>query len=332
MAGARSPYPTLYEVLKSVQPGRNWRKSVVDDIKPKPFKPREGLVELSPEQLLTIRVPEQKIHDGHVEGYQRHLDSYKARRASERIANDAAYMKTLGTPEVSLTDDMLFFTDGQHRAAGAVIARVPLRVLITKRSEAEARQLFTDQRYATKPPANVQIFNASGVFEEYIQDAVTDPSHPWNRLISTAQKSAGPSKITAAGALGMLRIFVGRSTHQGNFAGTPDTQADFDARFDKHAADQLATLLSAFGSKQTNPLAYKASSLRAIAIAAKAVFRDRDPDYRYLKEDEQRWITHMTRFPFHAFASLGSASELALRMKLHWNKNLTEDSGRRVDL
>jgi hypothetical protein len=297
----------------------------VDDIRPKSFQHREGLQKLSPEQLLSIRVPVQKITGGHVTGYQRHLDSYKARRAAERIKNDPEYEKTIGTPEVSIDGNgQAFYTDGQHRAAGAVIARKPLVVRVTKRSETQARQLFADQRYATKPSANVQIFNGTGPFEEYIQDAVTDPQHPWNRLISTAQKGGSPSKMSAAGALSMLKIFVGRSAHFGNTVGG----GGVEDRFEEKAADQLAVLVSAFGTRQTNPLAYKASALRAIALTAKAVFRDREPH----KDDEQRWVTHMTRFPFHAFASITSASELSLRMKLHWNKSLSEDSGRRVDL
>jgi len=330
MAAARSIHPTLHDILQNVSEGRaavrRGGKSAVDGLKMKPFPHREGIQVLNPEQLLSIRVPVQHVTGDKIKGYQRHLEPYKARKAAEYIRNNDDYLRTMGVCEVSIDGNgNAFFTDGQHRAAGAIIARQPFRVILTKRSEEEARKLFHNQRFATKPSANVLIFDSDGVFEEYIQDAVTDPAHPWNKLITTAQKGTTANRISAAGALGLLRIFVGKGTYASKVASKTE-----ESRFDKESADQLAALLSAFGTKQTNPLAYRSGALRAIAMTALAVF-DRPEGYPYQREDEKRWNTHMTRFPFWAHVSVTSSTELALRLKVHWNKNLQSDE-RKVQL
>lgn len=322
MSSAKSPYPTLHEVLQPVRPlgSSNTSKknpiSVVDGMAMKPVPQKEGLLVLNPSQLLSIRIPLQRVADDRILGYQRHLTAKKARDFARWLISNPNYVQLLPVIEISIDGNgNAFYTDGQHRGAGAVIADKSLRAVFTKRTEAEARQLFALQAMASKPSRNVLILDGDGPFDEYIQDAVTDDDHPWAKLITSSASGTSRSKMSCTAALGMLRIFVARTSHHGagHILG-----AD---RFDKDAADDLAVLMSAFGSRVTNPEAFSSSSLRAIAETARQVFREREPH----KNDRDRWIRHMTRFPFARYGHLTSYNQMVDKMKEYWNKGLSEE-------
>jgi hypothetical protein len=319
MSAAASPYPTLYEALRAVRPsGHNTKAqiSVVDDIKPAALIRIEGLHTLSPEQLLNVRIPLQRIEDDEIRGYQRHLTAQKARDFARFLQDHRAnYDRILPVIEISLSGSQMFYTDGQHRGAGAIIARLPYRAVITKRTEAEARMLFALQAKALRPSKNVIIFNSDGRIEEYIQDAVTDDTHPWSKLITAAHSGTSKTKMSATSAIALIRIFAAKSMSNN---GTPTEQEQ--QRFKKSDADALAVLISAFGSKQTNPYAYKTTALRAIAIVGRRLFIDRESH----PDDLNRWIRHMNRFPFAQYAYISKYNDLAEKMAEHWNKHLAE--------
>lgn len=320
MSAAASPYPTLYEVLKTVRPsGHNTKTpiSVVDDIKPFGISKAEGLTTLTPEQMLNVRIPLQRIEGDEIRGYQRHLKAQRARDFAKFLLDHAAdYDRILPVIEISVSGNQVFYTDGQHRAAGAVIARKPMRVVITKRTEDEARMLFALQVKATRPSKNVIIFNSNGPIEEYIQDAVTNDSHPWAKLITSSQSGSSKTKMSATTALSLLRIYAARSM---NNSASPTEEEQ--KRFKVSAADDLAVLISIFGTKATNPHAYTTLSLRAMTIAARRIFIDRDPH----EDDRDRWMRHMNRFAFAQYAYIRKYNDLSMKMIEHWNKNLREE-------
>lgn len=315
MAGAHTEHPTLFEVLTNVHALDSLKTPATDGHQVVPFPLREGSMEIGPDQLLWARIPVQKIKDGDIRGYQRHLRPPKARSFARWMLGNPNYMRELPVIEISITDGRAYITDGQHRAAGAVLANKPIKALLTKRTMDEARRLFANQAKGLKPNRNVLILDGDDPIEEYIQDAVTDPAHPWHQLISSAESVGTKSnRISATGAYGMLRTYVTLDSG----AGRNETSRAALSRFDKKAADDLAVLLSAFGTRKTNPLAFSGMALRAIAVTARAVFRDREP----ADGDRDRWIRHMSRFSFAHYAYLKSSTELAEKLIAWWNKKL----------
>jgi hypothetical protein len=328
MAHARSIYPTLLEILRPVKPlggsggAPKTPVSTIDGLTMKPVPNREGLITLSPEQLCSIRVPVRQMESDRLIGYQRHLTVAKARKFARFLVQTPNYIKVLPVAEVSIDGNgNAFWTDGQHRGAGAVIARKDLRVVLTKRTEEEARKLFALQVAGSKPSRNVLILDGDGPFEEYIQDAVTDPNHPWHGLVTMSHAGSSKTKMSATAAFAMLRVYVARTSHM---SGT--TSDSENGKFNRKTADELALLVATFGTKATNRLAFNSLSLRAIAETARSVFRERDPH----PDDRERWVRHMSKFNFAAYQHLNSHVELADRMKKHWNKHLTDD--RKVSL
>jgi hypothetical protein len=310
----------MYEVLSEVyveKSSRSVRNKATYGKKPQPFPKTEGLVTIKPEQMLSVRIPVQRIRQDEIKGYQRSLNPAKARSFARWLHNHSTdYMKELGVIEISVDGEHAYYTDGQHRAAGAIIDGKPLRAVITHRTADEARRLFANQALATRPNRNVLIFDSDGVYEEYIQDAVTDPEHPWHTLISASQKGSN-TRISANVAYNMLRTFVGRMSGTSHIA-SPDAVL----RFDKDVADELAELVGAFGNKTDNPYAFRSTSLRAISEVAREVFRER----AYKKTDKERWMRHMPTFPFANFVYLRGASDLSVAMKRYWNKSLPPKS------
>jgi hypothetical protein len=326
MAKAASQFPTLLEVLKTVHPGgmggdRKVHVSVVDGMNSAAVTRREGVHILAPEQLLAIRIPIQRVQ-GDIVGYQRHLRAEKVRDFGRWIAEHRDnYLNLVPVIEVSWTGDHLFYTDGQHRAGGAVIARVPMRVLVTKRTEDEARHLFALQAKATRVSKNVLILNSNGNIEEYIQDAVTSTDHPWSNLIASGQSGNSKTRMSASTAFNILRVYAAKSKHMS--ATALDTER---AKFNKKDADELAVLISALGSKVNNPDAFAPSNLRAVAIVARAVFLEREPH----RNDRDRWIRKIGRFPFAQYGYVRNYYEMSQKLVAYWNRNLPPE--RRVVL
>lgn len=326
MASARSPHPTLYEILSTVQREKSSTRVATYGLNIKPFQHREGTYFLTPEQLLSVRVPIQKITDGRIAGYQRYIRAKKARQIARYITQTEDYEKVMPSVEISIDGKgNAFFTDGQHRAAGAVMAGKQFKVLVTRRSEEQARRLFANQVRQTRLNKNVLVLDGSGPFEEYVQDAVTgNGDHPWSNLISGSQYGASSTKrkIGAGTAYGLLIIYVG------GYAGTMNSdRASHPAdKFDREAADELAGLVTCFGDRESNPYAFSATSLRAIAIAAKAVFRDATP----APADRERWMKRMPQFDFGKYSYLKGSRDLAERLVVHWNKQLITE--RKVSL
>jgi hypothetical protein len=320
-------YLSLYEILQGLSLGRGASidrggKPATQNLKPEPFPTnREGVFKMKPEQLLSVRVPVARIRNGEIEGYQRVLVPMKARSMYRWLkANEKTYYKVLPAVEVSICEDhCAYYTDGQHRAAGGIMAKLPIKVIVTRRTFEEARQLFALQGRALRPSRNLLIIDSDGPFEEYIQDALTSNDHPWSRLISASQSGGSKNRISVTTAYTLLRIYVaGKNSPAGRDVGKNTDPTEFD----QSAADQFATLLAAFGTRQTNPLAFGSISLRAIAIAARAIFRN--AAHEVVPDDQGRWIRLMPQFQFSTYLHLKNSTELANHLIRFWNKRLSD--------
>ena len=326
-----SSWPTLYEIGKTIlkmdltahhtrRGGRPNAEfiSVVDDLELNMTGLIEGTYMVSPEKLAGVRVPLlERNANNHIVGFQR--------PHSVRHARDIARELLDGKETVPITISIFpnghaYVTDGQHRALGAIISRVPIRVDVKQRSVAEARELFVNQRKARKLSQDQIILSGASPIEVYIQDAVTNPEHPWHELIGFGMAGGDKKfKMTPTAAVAVIGQFA--------FNAYTTNTTDYCTReegFDSRRADQMARLLKAFGTKKTNELAYRSAPLRAIAAAAVSIFF-RNPNVT--STDEARWMRHMATFDFAQYPYLlnKDAKQLANLLIHHWNKRLSED-------
>lgn len=322
-------WPTLFELAaqipqvdlapgKKARGGKN-RPPVTQGIVPEPFPTKEGLFEVTPEQLASLVVPKIEV-ESDIRGFQREKTNTHARKiARAMLAGDEM-------PPIELSifvDDQgkalaaeVFVGDGQHRGLGAIIARKPLEVIVKRRTIEQARRLFTNQSKAKNLRSDDTLLTGNSPLELYIQDAVTSDDHPWSDLVAPYKSERRMTPTTMAIIVGS---FVYNTLNQGVTFHTTRPGDDFD----HNQADRLATLIRSFGSKTTNGLAFRGRSLRAISFAAVYVFR-RNPS---LKDgDVERWKQHMPKFDFSKYPHLlGKEAEMAVALVEHWNKRLPEE-------
>lgn len=311
--------PTLQEVAggvyrRGVTPGMKDEKrkelSIAAGLQPKPFPMVEGLREITPEQLLSLRIPRLELRGDRIEGYQREVSRSQITRMIEAIIAG----KELPPIMVSLYGNAAWGTDGQHRALAAIATKTNISAVIQKRTMEEQIALFSDQAKARRPSSDLLILRSSGPFEEYIQDAVTSPDgeHPWARLCAT--RAGDPRRLSPTTVRRMLRIYV--AGIQGK-----DFGAAAEARWDRELADQLGDLMGVFGNRERNPHAFSATASAGIALAARYAIRDNGSEER----DIERWGAWMVKFPFQSYAYIKNSGEYADRLLAHWNKRLSAE-------
>ena len=321
-------WPTVFELAaqipqvdltgKRARGGKN-RPPVTQGIVPEPFPFKQGYFEVTPEQVCSLIVPRIEV-DGDIRGFQREKTNSHARKiARAMLAGDEM-------PPISCTifvDDKgevlinhVYLDDGQHRALGGVIARQPLEVIVKHRTFEKARKLFANQSKAKNLRSDDTLLTGNSPIELYIQDAVTSDDHPWSDLVS-AYKSE--RKMTPTSMAIIVGSFVFNSMNMGVQYLISRPEEDFDV----NQADRLASLIRSFGNRTTNPLAFRARSLRAISYAAIHIFR-RNPNTK--DDDVERWKRHMPQFHFDNFPNLlNREQELAVALVDHWNKRLPEE-------
>lgn len=278
--------------------------------------PREPGVHLfTVAELLALSIPYMTAN-GTINGYQRGLEVSHARN----IARALQAGKPLPPIEVALDDrGNMSIIDGQHRTVGAVLAGVPIEGHIKHRSLDEQRELFAGQRRARPVDRNVLVLAGDSPYELYIQDAVTSSEHPWSPLVSSSAKSK--TKVSAHTALALILGYVSDAIENGSRL-TPHQIERWNSTY----ADEMAPLLTCFGNKKSNPLAFSATNVRAIGHAATLVFRRRNAD----EADYDRWVRHMPGFQFRDYAYIRRSSQMLDELLEHWNKRLPVDSSRRV--
>lgn len=269
---------------------------------------------VTPEQALSIIIPRVEVNS-RISGYQRDFYRQQARRVALGIREGKVF------PPVSLSIDghgAVYGTDGQHRIVGHVIEREPVAAVIRRLTKEQQRQLFSDQGEGRKVDRNVLILAGRSPYDEYIQDAITSNTHPWGQIVS-----ANPKSRTRIGPYAMQVLLI---QYVGN-----TTQAKLNSaiveRWDEQLANEMAPLIACFGNKQTNPQAFRATSLRAIGETAMHVFRRNET---VQESDHERWVRHMPMFRFDNYIHVRRQSDMTYWLVAHWNKKLHE--ARKVSL
>lgn len=298
------------EGLNRVKPGTSLATlpKITDGMHPKPLPRVPGLFSLEPEQLLNVLVEPISVN-GRVEGYQREARPRDARG----VAN---YLRDGGVlPVIELAIDgkgRIYCPDGFARILGAVIARLPVDVVIRRFNLQERGQLFSSQRYSRRISADVLTLADDGPFERYIQDAVAGgKDNPWAGFVSTGQKAK-----TRIAPFAMYQLLI---RYVGNRDGTGAVRLGIEDRWNPELANELFPLVRCFGTKATNPAAFKGTSLQGIGSAAMWVFRRNehgDPG------DVARWQSHMPKFRFEDYPQLRTQKEWTAALVAHWNRGL----------
>jgi hypothetical protein len=311
-------WPTIYELaatipqtdLQTNRGGKN-RPSITKGLVPEDFPIQKGYFEATPEQLASLRVPKIEVSD-EVRGFQREkVNSHVRRIARAMVAGEEM-------PPIMVSifpDQKAYIDDGQHRALASVMTRLPLEVVVKERTVAQARKLFAAQARAKKLRRDDTLLTGDSAIELYIQDALTSDNHPWSTLVGVQASRYRMSPTTMAAAVGAF-VFNTMNTSINDFINRPESE------FDEALANTLADLIRAFGTKTTNPVAFKGGVVRAISYAAVHIFRRNENSQM---RDYGRWMTHMPSFDFGKFPHLlNKEGYLSLELVNHWNKRLLE--------
>jgi hypothetical protein len=289
---------------------------VTDGLKMEKFPIKAGYHVATPEQLLTLKVPTQRIEGGEIKGFQRPFNSKRARHIGLAMLEG----NLMPTIEIALHGNTAWLVEGQHRAGGAVMAREPLPTLSRHMTEDEMRTLFAQQAKASAVNPSVLVLSADDPFSEYIQDAVTDDAHAWAPLVSA--QTSPKDKINASQGRGVLAAYVTNTLASGSH------KLELGhAEFSEQRALDLGQMLLSFGGKAENPLPYRSTNLRALTnVAVRVIIRHEHES----RDAIRRWNEHMRKFPFAAHAAVTSTQDMVPVLLGHWNKRLTPD--RRVGM
>lgn len=326
--------PTLFEIGQEIpnvdltRPGARGRVSegagvIVDGLTPRPFPHQEGLLRVSPDQLASLKVPVLKTESGEIKGFQREKALPHIRKMGRVLIRGGEFPPIA----VSLDYDTYepYINDGQHRALAAIAAGQSIEVVVKRRTLDQAKELFANQSKARKLTFDGTLMVGTSALERYVQDAVKNPTHAWHPLVGTGKAGVGGGKSLTLTTMALaVGSYVHNTLNQGVNAHVERPAADFSEAL----ADEMAGLIKAFGDRNTNPLAFRATSIRAISAAAVYIMR-RGPVWPGRVD---RWNKHMPSFQFGVHMHLLGASDQADKLVIHWNKKLQEVSGHRVNI
>jgi len=312
-------WPTIFELASTIPQidlntlrGAKNRPPVTQNLIPTEFPVQEGYFEASPEQLASVIVPKVEVTN-EVRGFQREKVNAHARKIAQ------AMLAGEEMPPVMLSifpDDKVYVDDGQHRMLASMITRMPLEVVVKRRTVEQARKIFAAQSRAKALRRDDTLLTGDSPLELYIQDALTSDDHPWSALVgvrATRYRMSPTTMAASAGAYGFNSLAMSIN----DFIRRPEKE------FDEQRAATMADLIHAFGSKTTNPVAFKGGVIRAITLAAVHIFLRTDT--APTAKDYARWMTVMPGFDFFKHPHLLSKEhQLSVVMVDHWNKRLPE--------
>jgi hypothetical protein len=317
MAKGRLRATKLFDIGKEIQRTDDRGKvtttspPITEGLKPGHFPLKEGYHVVTPEQLASLNVPRVEIINGRIHGFQRPEITKPHVRRISRAMEAGEPMEVL---EVGLYKNSAWLVDGQHRGLAALMSRLPLPVVARKLSVEEMESLFSNQTKSKRINPSLTVQTAKTDFARYVQDAITENKHPWNSLV-TAQMSS-QKKLTAHQVHEAVVHYVGNSL------GSHTRTLVESAKFDKELSDELATIYKAFGTKNTNPLAFRPVAVRAITGAAILIIRRGGSR----PKDIKRWKNWMPLFPWNEYMGIRSSKDLTVFLVRHWNKRLSKEN------
>lgn len=307
---------SIYDIAKTIQKadesGRVHKASpsIVEGITPKKPALTEGFKIFGPDELATLLVPKQELTDQQtIAGFQRDITRPHIRRIGESLERN----EPMPVVEVAIYSNALWAVDGQHRALGGILARKDIPVVVRRMTADEMRKLFASQAKARKVNQSTLILSADNDYAEYVQDAVTASNAQENAWFGmVAWKTSSQTRLTPS------QVFEAVTRYVANIVSTHTSRVTEVKEFERDKADELAVLFKAFGTKKTNPLAFRPASIRAITYAAVLIIRRTGS----MSEDIRRWQAHMSQFPWEEYVHLRKSKDLAYALIQHWNKRL----------
>lgn len=273
---------------------------------------KTGLVELTPQQALSIRV-ERVAYNGQVVGYQRmHTNLNHVRRIANAILKgDSIEPVTLG-----LDGGYLYAVDGHNRILAHIIAKRPIRAVVDPMTYKERAARFAAQRYTQTLTSDNLVLASNDKIAGYIKDAIASEAHVWHPLVGI---TGSPRHLSPSAAYDILARYTLGLTGVSGSLGLKMPPARI-ARAELKDAPELATMLLSIGTKQTNPLAYRPATVRALTdVSVLAIVRG-DKNRKPLIE---RWCRHMPLFDWHAYAWATRMADIRPPLIAHWNKRLS---------
>lgn len=273
---------------------------------------RTGLVELTPQQALSIRV-ERVAYNGQVTGYQRMVTNLPHVR---KIANAVIRGESIDPVTLGLDGGFLYAVDGHNRILAHIIARKPIRAIIEPMTYKERAARFAAQRFTQKLTADNLVLASNDKIANYIKDAIASEAHVWHPLVGL---TGSPRHLSPSAAYDILVRYTLGIVGMGGSLGIKMDSLRI-GKADLRDAPELSTMLLAIGTKQSNPLAYRPATIRALTdVAVMAVVRgnkNRNPLI-------ERWCRHMPTFDWHAYAWATRMADIRPPLIAHWNKRLS---------
>lgn len=317
-----SIYDIGKEVKKTDDKGRVNKNSpsIVSNVRPQKPELKEGYRIFGPNQLASLLVPRQELTANQtIAGFQRDITRPHIRRIGESLQRG----DPMPALELAIYRNSLWIVDGQHRALGAIIANEKIPVLIRKLDADQMRKLFASQARARKVNPSTLILSSDNPYAEYVQEAVTSSNldqSPWFDMVT--HRTSSPTRLTPH------QLFESITRYSANTVTSHIGGVVTAKEFQRDKADELSGLFKAFGSKKSNPLAFRPISIRAITYAAILIVRRGGSD----SEDIHRWKSHMPSFPWSEYSHLRQSKDLAVQLIFHWNKRLHESNKIKIDM
>lgn len=314
-----SRYSSLYELWTQgipVQSAKSVGKKaarfrIPESMTPKRPARRHGLIKLTPENLLALVV---EVKDPTTnEGYQRKLKHKPVAEMMNAIDQGAFF-----PPPVCAWDDDegWVVVDGQHRAMAHALAGKPLLCnMFINMETSQRRQVFRDQRQATRIDANHQTMNEDDPLSRLVQSVVTNknPDLPyWCEMVRAGAISPNVMWKTMG-----LWLTKKDTNARGTYAAI---------RLNKEAVEEIEVLGSMLREALKSPVAYRhhwsAPRIRAVTKLAVQVWVQCETP-RHREQALDRWNRVFPKFNWTDHQHLTRYQDiLDMLIKKVWNKRL----------
>jgi hypothetical protein len=304
----------IAKTIRSVAPTGKAHKGtpfITEGMTPRNTPTKTGLVEITPEQALAIRV-ERVGFNGEVTGYQRPITNMTHVR---RIAAAISKGRAVEPVTLGLDGGNLYAVDGHHRILAHVLARKPLRAVVDPMTYKQRAERFAAQRYRSNLTADNLVLASSDKIANYIKAAISHPDHPWHPLVGMTGNNKHISPNLAYECVG--RYCAGIIGGGGSLVMRMPSERIMQLDLDQ--SSELAKMFLSVGTKLTNPYAYRPATARAFTdVAVLAIIRAERGRTQLI----ERWCRHMPGFDWQAYGWATRTADMRPALIAHWNKRL----------